>query len=781
MKDDARDIEFPGQAVGVSFFFEQMRGYFDSALEGQVLSAATGQQAVTFDAVTQALAAQGGQLVLITQDNLNVLDGLSLSADAKARITQEVESGMGVVAPSQMVTINGQSTVEWLQVNFATGQVISVAPDGAHQAAIEYAFELDNPLNVAATAFIGTMDGFAVSQLKFIGLFLGGIASGKDLVEVVRDAKLELATDLAKDYISLLAGAIPVPESLPEWAVARGRNRQVDLRSGGQGRSCSIRSRSGAEVIKLILGKTLPGFSNLSLAFDAGMVAGSAYGIYYIATTLPGDPPLFPALTTELASASPLNFASGTETVAASLCAAQPLLDGQHRKPRGHEPAHGVVVVDVRRGVPGLVAQRLRRDGHRCEREGGRVRRGRAGRGDSDRRGRLGQRSVQRQRHRQPLLLRPGRDQPRRQRRLDELLGDRHRRRLDHAHDRRPHPQRRDPPRRDVHDHDHLGHAGRQRAEHLAELRRLGRRSPRRTVRSTSGRGPARLSVGGSPLDPERRHPGRLHGHDHRLGQRRRHRCGLAQRQRGQRPPGHGQPRDAHDRPEHARHVRGERPDQPRRYLQPHGQRPAGLDGHHRQQRQRHRDARARAPERHVSDPDHRAVADRSQPRRADDRRGDDHAHAAGHQLHRRPRPALHRALQRRRAPHAPSAPRSRTSARPPTPTTSPSRTSPAASRSIDSGTSVTVPAGATGIVGIYLVPNTGQPLPAPGTQLSFTVTATSTTNSVDHPDADRDVHRPRDRRRLADELARPRSAARRGRPRRPRSRSRTMATSRRP
>src|SRR5579875_1434759 len=47
----------------------------------------------------------------------------------------------------------------------------------------------------------------------------------------------------------------------------------------------------------------------------------------------------------------------------------------------------------------------------------------------------------------------------------------------------------------------------------------------------------------------------------------------------------------------------------------------------------------------------------------------------------------------------------------------------------LNSGTSVTVPAGQTGIVGIYLQPNTGQPIPPPGTQLSFTVTATSTTN----------------------------------------------------
>ena len=49
----------------------------------------------------------------------------------------------------------------------------------------------------------------------------------------------------------------------------------------------------------------------------------------------------------------------------------------------------------------------------------------------------------------------------------------------------------------------------------------------------------------------------------------------------------------------------------------------------------------------------------------------------------------------------------------------------------LNSGTSVTVPAGQTGILGIYLQPNTGQTLPAPGTVLSFTVTATSTTNSA--------------------------------------------------
>src|SRR5262249_26385562 len=48
----------------------------------------------------------------------------------------------------------------------------------------------------------------------------------------------------------------------------------------------------------------------------------------------------------------------------------------------------------------------------------------------------------------------------------------------------------------------------------------------------------------------------------------------------------------------------------------------------------------------------------------------------------------------------------------------------------LNSGTQVTIPAGQTGILGIYLQPN-GSQLPSPGTQVSFSVTATSATSLV--------------------------------------------------
>ena len=47
----------------------------------------------------------------------------------------------------------------------------------------------------------------------------------------------------------------------------------------------------------------------------------------------------------------------------------------------------------------------------------------------------------------------------------------------------------------------------------------------------------------------------------------------------------------------------------------------------------------------------------------------------------------------------------------------------------LNSGTSVTVPAGQTGFLGLYLQPNPALPIPPVGSQVSFTVAATSTTN----------------------------------------------------
>ena len=63
----------------------------------------------------------------------------------------------------------------------------------------------------------------------------------------------------------------------------------------------------------------------------------------------------------------------------------------------------------------------------------------------------------------------------------------------------------------------------------------------------------------------------------------------------------------------------------------------------------------------------------------------------------------------------------------------------------LNSETSVTVPAGQTGFLGLYLQPNPGLPIPPVGSQVSFTVAATSTTDQTTHKDSNRHLHDARD------------------------------------
>ena len=76
-------------------------------------------------------------------------------------------------------------------------------------------------------------------------------------------------------------------------------------------------------------------------------------------------------------------------------------------------------------------------------------------------------------------------------------------RRLDHAHGPGgPDPQRPGPPRRDVHDHDHVSHARRAAARAPRRTSPARPRSPRPSGTVDLGPGSGNLSVGGKPLDP---------------------------------------------------------------------------------------------------------------------------------------------------------------------------------------------------------------------------------------------------------------------------------------
>jgi uncharacterized repeat protein (TIGR01451 family) len=167
--DAIRAIEAPGQNAMAHVVFNTVYGFAESFLEGQIMSAiasasGTQNQAVSTFMIFQAAAAQNIGVVLITSQNLPELDALSISADAKARITQVVSQGNNVLVPRQSVTVNGQTTIAWYQVDPSTGDTIGVTEDGGHASSIVSEAFASLLIFTVVLAAIVTPSAFAAAQ-----------------------------------------------------------------------------------------------------------------------------------------------------------------------------------------------------------------------------------------------------------------------------------------------------------------------------------------------------------------------------------------------------------------------------------------------------------------------------------------------------------------------------------------------------------------------------------------------------------------------------------------
>ncbi len=151
--DSVRALPFPGQNASAGFAFNFARGLAESALESIILqnaAVAGNPQPISTLTVFQAATAANIPFGFIGTGNLSLLDTLNISANAKAQITATVQSGNVVFLPLGNVTIGSVSTTAWYQINPNTGETIGVTEDGGHQALVEYA------VGFAAVAFIAT-------------------------------------------------------------------------------------------------------------------------------------------------------------------------------------------------------------------------------------------------------------------------------------------------------------------------------------------------------------------------------------------------------------------------------------------------------------------------------------------------------------------------------------------------------------------------------------------------------------------------------------------------
>ncbi len=189
-----------GQMPSVTSAFEVARGLEASFLEGAVIAGVTGQSPVSIREVFQAVIdSPGNDLTVITSDDLDELDGLALSAEAKARIAAAAAQGKVIVTPIAMVTVGGQQTVGWLETEQG-GRTISAFEHGGHQALVGYtgALEFSAEFNKPIAHFIGKVAAFGQVGLVYSAAVLDAVVEGGGFGDTIKDTKTSIKELIAK-------------------------------------------------------------------------------------------------------------------------------------------------------------------------------------------------------------------------------------------------------------------------------------------------------------------------------------------------------------------------------------------------------------------------------------------------------------------------------------------------------------------------------------------------------------------------------------------------------
>ncbi len=221
LRNDSIDaIAYPGQATSVVPAFQAVRGFLESAVETDALPGASTVSGVDIapvvsaTSVAQAAQSQGIPIVTLTPDDPAALDALGIDPQAKAGISAALEAGMDVIVPAQDVTIGTQTTCAWFQLNPTTGEVIGVGEDGAHQSIAELSANLSITIQqqvikgaatkLAAQAIFSELknDYNTLYALDLIqGLFRGGISSATWTLKATSyEAKEQALSDIYQEF-----------------------------------------------------------------------------------------------------------------------------------------------------------------------------------------------------------------------------------------------------------------------------------------------------------------------------------------------------------------------------------------------------------------------------------------------------------------------------------------------------------------------------------------------------------------------------------------------------
>ncbi len=195
-RDNVRVVGYPDQAYQGVVAFSVARGVLEMTLEADLMKQSGEALPQSVATIFQQAENQGIPLTSLTHLTLAQVNDLPLSADAKARISEELQLPQNlIIIPTKPVTLNGQPVIGWLISNMLTGQTVDEMESGQHQSLVEYAYTLNYAGNKLAAAYIGFLHGFSAYTFTFLGKILGLSNSTEDFKIVWKNARKE-AKDL---------------------------------------------------------------------------------------------------------------------------------------------------------------------------------------------------------------------------------------------------------------------------------------------------------------------------------------------------------------------------------------------------------------------------------------------------------------------------------------------------------------------------------------------------------------------------------------------------------
>lgn len=130
-------VVYPGQAAAAEQTAQWIKGLNESILEGEALTQGQATAPLTTMRVFDEMTAQGIDAVLLLPNEYGLLDAYPFSDDALAHVIEALLAGKQVLIPARAVTIDGEPTFAWWEIDPVTGETISVGENGLHVAAIE--------------------------------------------------------------------------------------------------------------------------------------------------------------------------------------------------------------------------------------------------------------------------------------------------------------------------------------------------------------------------------------------------------------------------------------------------------------------------------------------------------------------------------------------------------------------------------------------------------------------------------------------------------------------